>query len=311
MSLVTCIVTTCERPALVARAVASVLAQTHADLELLVVVDGRDAATEAVLAACTDPRLRVIVQPTRSGQGAALNAGIAAARGAVTALLDDDDAWRPAKLARQLEAATAADAREPIVGCRFVARREDGDVVWPTRRPRPDEPIAEYLFCRRRLRFGEGIVPTSMIAAPTALLRAVPMAESLRRHCDLDWLVRADQRADVRLVFPADEAPLATWEMQSGRERMSNAPDWRDSLAWIDARRALVGPRAYAGFVLTWVSHSARRQGDRRAFATLLRAALRHGRPNAMELLVHAGTWAATFGARRAADAAVAARPTA
>lgn len=310
MSLVTCIVTTCDRPTLVGRAVASVLSQTHAELELLVVVDGRDAATEETLAAFPDPRLRVIVRPTRGGQGAALNTGVAAARGDLTALLDDDDAWLPTKLARQLDAVKAADARTPIVGCRFVARREAGDVVWPTRGPRPNETIAEYLFCRHRLRFGEGIVPTSTIAAPTPLLRVVPLAENLRRHCDLDWLVRADQRADVRLVLPLDAEPIAVWEAQLDRDRMSNAHDWRDSLAWIHARRSLVGPRAYAGFVLTWVSHSARCQGDRRAFATLLRAAFRNGRPNAVELLVHAATWASPLGARRAAAATTIARPT-
>ena len=291
MSLVSCIVTTCDRPDLVGRAVASVLAQTHGGLELIVVVDGPDAATERVLDEHRDPRLHVVVRPTRGGQGAALNTGIARARGEFIALLDDDDAWEPAKLARQLEAAAASDAAHTIVGCRFVARREDADVVWPTRRPRPDEPICEWLFCRHRIRFGEGILPTSMLFATAELFRAVPMAEGPRQHCDLDWLLRADQLGGVRLVFPRDEAPLATWEMQTGRDRLSNVHDWRAWIAWIDARRALVTPRAYAGFLLTWVSHSARAEGDGAAFPALLRAALRHGRPNAMELAVCAGTW--------------------
>ncbi len=290
--LVSCIVTTCNRPELVGRAVASVLGQTHADLELVVVVDGPDAATERVLAGISEARLRVVVQPSRRGQGAAINAAMAGVRGDFVALLDDDDVWLPSKLAAQLAAVDAAEVPEPIVGCRFRARGETGDLVWPARRPRPDEPLCEYLFCRHRLRFGEGIVPTSMLLAPATLFRAVPMAEDLRRHCDLDWLVRADQRVGVRLTLPREDRPLAVWEMQSDRARMSNAHDWHDSLAWIDARRALVTPRAYAGFLLTWVSQSARRQGDRRAFGALLRAAFRHGRPSLTELVVHAGIWA-------------------
>lgn len=311
MSLVSCIVTTCDRPHLVGRAVRSVLAQTHADLELIVVVDGADGATEHVLAGCADPRLRVVVRPTRGGQGAAINTGLALARGEFVALLDDDDTWLPAKLARQLDAVGAAGVRRPIVGCRFVARREDGEVVWPRRRPRPGEPLSEYLFCRHQLRFGEGILPTSMLFAPTSLFRAVPMAENLRRHSDLDWLVRADQLGDVRLTFPRDEPPLAIWEMQSGRQRMSNAHDWASSLAWIEGRRAFVTPRAYAGFLLTWISHSARCEGDRRAFAALMRHAFRHGRPSVMELLVHAAIWALPVGLRAGARGAVAAEPTA
>mgnify|MGYP000030868110 CR=1 FL=1 len=310
MTLVSCIVTTCHRPHLVGHAVESVLAQTHRELELIVVVDGPDEATERVLGTCRDPRLRVVVQPTRAGQGRALNTGIALARGEIVALLDDDDTWRPTKLARQLEAAASSGVRFPIVGCRFVARREGGEVVWPTRRPRPGEPVAEYLFCRHQWRFGEGIVPTSVHLAPTALFRAVPLNEARKSHCDLDWLIRADQFDGASVVFPRDEAPLATWEMQSHRPRMSNAHDWRYSLAWIDARRALVGPRAYAGFVLTWVSHSARAEGDGRAFAVLLDAALRHGRPNAMELIVHAGIWALPTGLRAFASGGSTAEPT-
>lgn len=288
---VSVIVPTVDRPHLVGTAVRSVLAQTLRDLEVIVVLDGPDVATERSLAAIDDPRLRVQVRPVRGGQGAALNTGIALARGDWTAFLDDDDAWLPLKLERQLEAAESSARPSPIVGCRFVARRERGEVVWPRRRPRPDEPLCEYLFCRRRLRFGDGILPTSMVFAATALVRSVPMQEDLPRHCDLDWLIRADRRDDVGLEMPRDETPLAIWEMQRNRRRMSNAHDWRSSLAWIDERRELVTARAYAGFLLTWVSHSARCQSDRRAFPTLLRSALRRGRPSVLELLVHAGTW--------------------
>jgi glycosyltransferase involved in cell wall biosynthesis len=300
VTLVSCVVTTCHRPTLVGRAVESVLGQTHAELGLIVVVDGPDAATAEALRTYADPRLRVVVQPARGGQAAALNAGIALAQGAFVAFLDDDDAWLPAKIARQLAAAEAAgrrgdgdtrDARVPIVGCRFVARRETGDVVWPTRAPRPDESIAEWLFCRRRLRFGEGIMPTSMLFAPAPLLREIPFTAGIRQHCDLDWYIRADQRGGVQLVLPRDEAPLAIWEMQTGRPRMSNVHDWRATLAWIDAHRTRITPRAYAGFLLTWISDAARRQRDRAAFTTLLAAAFRHGRPSLTELLVHAGTW--------------------
>jgi glycosyltransferase involved in cell wall biosynthesis len=81
VSLVSCIVTTCDRPDLVGRAVASVLAQTLSGLELIVVVDGPDAATERVLGEHRDPRMHVVVRPTRGGQGAALNTGIARERG--------------------------------------------------------------------------------------------------------------------------------------------------------------------------------------------------------------------------------------
>jgi hypothetical protein len=130
-----------------------------------------------------------------------------------------------------------------------------------------------------------------MLFARTELLRTVPFDERLRRHGDLDWLVRSDQRDDVRLEVALEDVPLAIWEIQQDRQRMSNNRDWRDSHAWVDRVRDLVTARAYAGFLLTWVSFSARCQGDVRAFTFLLREAFRRGSPGVVELAVHFAIW--------------------
>jgi glycosyltransferase involved in cell wall biosynthesis len=290
--LVSAIVTTCDRPRLVVEAIRSVLAQTLSDLEVIVVVDGPDAATERALMAIDDHRVRVHVRPTRGGQGAAINSGIALARGEWTAILDDDDVWLPEKLERQLRTAEGSGVPNPVVACRFLARSEKSEVLWPRRSPRADEPVCEYLFCRTSLAFGEGIIPTSMIFARTALFRALPLDEQLRRHCDLDWLTRADHRDDVKVRMPPGDQPLAVWHMQQERSRMSNNHDWRDSFAWLQGARERVSARAYAGFLLTWVSFSACRQRDLGAFAFLVREAFARGRPSAMELAIHTAIWA-------------------
>src|SRR5437764_416053 len=99
------VIPTAGRPALVVRAVGSVLAQTLRDLEVIVVVDGLDPPSEAALAALADPRLRMIVNPRSVGPGEARNVGVAAARAPWVAFLDDDDEWLPEKAARQLAAA--------------------------------------------------------------------------------------------------------------------------------------------------------------------------------------------------------------
>jgi glycosyltransferase involved in cell wall biosynthesis len=276
----------------VVNAVRSALGQTLRDIEVVVVMDGFDPATEHALLAIDDARLRIHVRPTRGGQGAAINAGLALARGEWTALLDDDDEWLAEKLERQLRAAQACPARNPVVVCRFIARTERADMVWPLRPPNTGEPVCEYLFCRHRLAFGDGIIPTSMIFARTALFRAVPMNQGLRRHCDLDWLVRADRHPDVRLELAWGTDPLAIWHMQQDRQRMSNNHDWQYSYAWLEGVSDIISPRAYAGFLLTWVSFSARREGELRAFPFLLRKAIIRGRPSLAEVVVHLAIWA-------------------
>ena len=137
-------------------------------------------------------------------------------------------------------------------------------------------------LCRSRLTFGEGVLPTSVLFAPTSLFQCVPMDEDLPRHCDLDWLIRVDAQPDVALHMPEERTPLAIWHL-AGHDRMSKAHDWRFSYDWIARCRPMVTPRAYAGFLLTWASFSARSQGDFRAVPLLLKEAVRHGRPGARD----------------------------
>lgn len=101
MALVSVIIPTYNRAAWVAEAVASVLAQTWRDFELLVVDDG---STDATLEAVAPWRERLIYLRTRENQGvaAARNLGARAAQGRWLAFLDSDDLWRPRKLERQM-----------------------------------------------------------------------------------------------------------------------------------------------------------------------------------------------------------------
>lgn len=310
---VSALITTVDRSQLVVRALRSALAQTLGEVEVIVVIDGADPHVQRALGDIVDPRVRVHALPERSGQGAAINAGVALARAPWIALLDDDDSWMPEKLEHQLAITEAATCVNPVVACRFIARHETGDRVWPRRAPLAGEPVCEYLFCRRRLWFGEGIIPTSVIFTRTSLLRELPMAEDLERHCDIDWLVRSDARADVAVSIDTTTAPLAVWDVGEQRERMSNDHDWRYSRGWLASRRQAMTPRAYAGFLLTWASFSARCQRDRSAFLALLREAVRDGRPNPTELLVHCGLWTVPMGLRsrlgRAASGSVGGSP--
>ena len=79
-----------------AECLASVLAQSYADLEVVVVVDGATDRTYEIARdyAKADRRVRVQRQ-ANAGLGAARNAGIRAARGAHLAFLDSDDVVPP------------------------------------------------------------------------------------------------------------------------------------------------------------------------------------------------------------------------
>ena len=281
------VIPTYGRPDLVVRAVASAAAQTVRGLEIVVAVDGGDPATLAALDGMDEPRLRVLALDRRRGTAGARNAGIAAARAPWIALLDDDDAWRPEKLAFQIEVARAAAAAFPIVCCRFEAVGNGTRFVWPAALPRRGQPISEYLFTRRGPAV-KGAVQTSTFLVRRALFERVPFDETLNRYVDLDWLLRAARIDGVELVFvPGD--PLATYCIDDDRSRISNEPDWQRDVDWIRARRGLVTARAYGGYLLTQASIRAEKSRDRSAFLPLLREAVTHGRVSAGELAFHAG----------------------
>jgi glycosyltransferase involved in cell wall biosynthesis len=84
-------------------AVDSVLAQTSADFELIVVDDGSTDSTPSILSHIRDPRVRSITQHNQ-GAAAALQAGLKNACGEFIAFIDQDDVWEPDKLTRHMTA---------------------------------------------------------------------------------------------------------------------------------------------------------------------------------------------------------------
>lgn len=77
-----------------AEAVASVLAQTYQDWELLLVNDGSTDKTADIAARFTDPRIRLL-HKENGGESSARNMALDNSRGAFIAYLDADDAWLP------------------------------------------------------------------------------------------------------------------------------------------------------------------------------------------------------------------------
>jgi glycosyltransferase involved in cell wall biosynthesis len=77
--------------------VESVLGQTFADLELIVVDDGSSDGTADQLLSVKDPRLQIIRQ-ANGGSSSARNSGIKCGAGEYIGFIDADDLWQPKKL---------------------------------------------------------------------------------------------------------------------------------------------------------------------------------------------------------------------
>ena len=111
---------------------ASVLAQTYADWELILIDDGSSDASPDIAAAAAngDRRIRAVSMPAnaRHGAAAARNAGLALAKGEFVAFLDADDLYEPQKLEIELALLDAHPQAAMVFGPTLWWR--DGDRPW-------------------------------------------------------------------------------------------------------------------------------------------------------------------------------------
>ena len=97
MEMISVIIPVFNQAQYVGRAIKSVLAQTHAKLEILVVDDGSTDESAAAVQGFQDPRLRYTYQQN-AGLSAARNTGLRLSRGEYLSFLDADDEFLPGKL---------------------------------------------------------------------------------------------------------------------------------------------------------------------------------------------------------------------
>jgi GT2 family glycosyltransferase len=283
--LVTAVITTKNRPTLVSHAIDSALAQTYEPLDIVVVVDGPDPETEAVLDCYSARAVRRVVNPRSLGAPCARQAGVEAARGAWIAFLDDDDEWLPEKLEHQMRLLLASESQWPIGLSQVIARSDSYEGVWPKRGPSPSEPLSEYLYNPRGLTAGTGHISSSMLVAPRELLLRLPFDEAAPND-DTDWCLRAVQTEGTEMVFCPQ--PLSIYSVEENRERMITRIPWQRFAAWGRDHPELLTKRAYAGWMLVFVAGRARRVRDWRGMWRIWWDAWRHGKPGRYDVALFA-----------------------
>jgi glycosyltransferase involved in cell wall biosynthesis len=170
--------------ATVARSIASVLAQTMADLELIIVDDASPDDTVAIVKAIPDPRIRIVRNAVNRGIGGAKNAGVEAAQGHYVAFLDSDDTWEPNKLAVQLPRLTEHSSKAPLSFTAFwIHRAGSGKTV--LRRPRPTRGWLEATAAGEHVGLG-----STLLASKACFDTVGPFDQALRRLEDWDWILR-------------------------------------------------------------------------------------------------------------------------
>lgn len=100
--LVSVVIPTYNRGYCIEGCIRGALAQSYAEIEIIVVDDASRDDTRERVSRIADPRVSLVIHEHNCGGAAARNTGIRQARGDYIAFLDSDDRWTPDKLEKQM-----------------------------------------------------------------------------------------------------------------------------------------------------------------------------------------------------------------
>ncbi|MDP1808381.1 MAG: glycosyltransferase [Actinomycetota bacterium] len=286
-TLVSVVIPTHNRAALLRKAIDSVLAQTHQEFEIIVVDNGSTDETREMVGGyvAKDARVRYHYQENSGSPVSPRNKAAALARGTYLAFLDSDDLWLRDKLARQL----AKFAEEPdtaIVYSDFYMMDKDGGRganFFSLGQPHRGQVFPRLLV--------KNFIPTSTaMIKKTAFAEAGGMDERYRIAHDIDLYLK------IASKYPVDycDQPLAQIRMDASslsgnrallfEEIIDVTKKWEDK-ATADPR---IGRRRYTGILARYYFRAGVYRfldGDRRVAKDYLRQAVRHSPLDAVYFL--------------------------
>jgi glycosyltransferase involved in cell wall biosynthesis len=283
--LVTVILTTHERPEYLRQSMASVLAQSFDDFELLVCDDASGPETAAVVKSFDDPRVTHLRGEQNRGVFENSRDGYLRARGKYVARLNDDDAWEP-NLLELLVPPLEADDDLVVAFSDHHLMGEDGEIDTERTELNTDRWGRRGLRPGKHQPFGDlALVSLSIPIVMCAVFRTAAID-----FADLD--PRSRQVTDLWFGYLACRTGLGAWYEPARLMRFRihdetytarGGTEWNRGFAWCydrfleDDRLAglRAGLRRHAGSAHAYLGMSLLREGERREARRELLTAVR------------------------------------
>ena len=257
------VIPTYNRGFVLDRTLASCLVQTFSDFEIIIVDDGSEDDTAAVVARRGDPRV-VYERQSNAGASAARNRGASLARGAWLAFLDSDDEFLPRKLETFHAAIESAGGPRAVWYSPLYFYRGAGNHMRkPDRAIAPGESVGDYLFA------ADGLMQTSTLVIPRDLFVRVGFDVGLRNLEDLDLCLRLEAEGARFQMLPE---PQVIWYDDNGDGRLSHTTTAENIRGWLSSRRERLSDKAYHGFLARYFVPMAIRREPFTAFRLLAAA---------------------------------------
>lgn len=182
-------------------AIASVLAQTEQDFEIIVLDDGSTDAGADIVATIADSRVRLVRQPN-AGVSATRNRAISMANGQWVAFLDADD-WHHPHYLQSLAAAQSLHPAVDVVAAQYIPVA-DTSKVWPPAWHVPSAPIT-----RESIELIEDL-PGRWMKGPTFTTSSVSIRKTRLQQMQPCFVVGESHGEDLDMWFRvAEQSPVA------------------------------------------------------------------------------------------------------
>lgn len=190
--LISVIIPTYNRAAMLPCAVQSVISQQVNHIEIIIVDDCSTDNTKEAVCAFADPRIHYIRCEKNGGAGAARNVGIKEAKGDFIAFLDSDDEYFPFRLNKQMD---LFKSLSPAPGLIFTNYMEIGENK--TLHVKSAVPSG-FIDATKRFPASVSCTPPSSWMITKEVIREVGLFdEELRTMEDLDYFLRIVEKYDA------------------------------------------------------------------------------------------------------------------
>lgn len=211
------------RPALLARALTSLRAQTFQDFELIVVSDANDAATAATCAELLTERDVFIKRNGPGGPAHSRNLGMDLARGDWVLFLDDDDSFKPTHLDTAHRVITAPP-NDALRGARvlysdFEIVTEDREKDFNAVLQRVPMPLAAHPVEQLEVK---NFIPNNVLFFQRQVLEGSRVDAALDSQEDWDFLLGVYQKARP-VYYPGGGAVVHKDYVNPGTRRGTQA----------------------------------------------------------------------------------------
>jgi len=215
-SLVSVIIPTYNRANTIIRAIESVLEQTYANIEIIIIDDASGDNTGGIVRGMVNSRIKYIRHETNKGGGAARNTGIDESKGEYVAFLDSDDTWLPEKIEKQVKLFERADPRVGVIYTGFYRTDEDDRI---TKQVSPSKKGNLY----SRLLEGNFIGTTSVIMAKRECLKQIGGFNASLPSCqDWDLYIRLSKVC----LYDYIPDPLVRFFCGEGHNKITSNKQW-------------------------------------------------------------------------------------